>query len=135
MAATWEQTKAAAQNILGKDGKIPAPKANLDKFITDWVKLDKEYRASVDVLQAKILAMQTGNSAAKLAFKQYSEQISKSDFDLDAKDGDNSKKIQQAQKLLDDFLDAKMDILDANVKNLDELDKHSMAISKYKSPT
>jgi uncharacterized coiled-coil DUF342 family protein len=135
MALTWEQSKAKAQGILGKDGKIPDPKANLTKFVNDWLKLDKEYHAAVDVLQAKILAMQNGNSTYKNAIKQYQDQITRTDFGLDAKNADDQKKITAAQDALDAFLDERMGTLDENVKNLDELDKHSMAISRYQSPT
>jgi hypothetical protein len=134
-AKTWNDAKAQALKILGDKAKIPEPKANLSKLMGDVEKADKEYDASVDVLQAKILALQNTNDAWKNAAKQFDDQVSKNDFGLDAKDADDKKKIQQAQDILSAYLDEQIDTANLNDKNLDELDKHSMAISKYETKT
>jgi len=134
-AKNWTDAKAQAQKILGDKAKIPEPKANMAKLMADVQKADKEYDASVDVLQAKILALQNANDAWKNGVKQFDDLISKSDFGLDAKDADDKKKIQQAQDIMTDYLEEQMDNADTNDKNLDELDKHSMAISKYETKT
>ena len=134
-AKHWQEAKATALKILGDKAKIPDPKANLTKFNADIAKADKEYDAAVNVLEAKILTLQNTNSAWKNAVKQFSDQISKSNFGLDEKGADDKKKIKQAQDILTDYLDSQMAIADANVKNLEELDKHTMAISKYESKT
>ena len=131
----WNDAKAQALKILGDKAKIPAPKANFSKLMGDVEKADKEYDASVDVLQAKILALQNSNDAWKNAMKQFDAQISKSDFGLNAKDADDKKKIQQAQDILSGHLEGQIGNADVNDKNLDELDKHSMAISKYQTKT
>jgi len=135
MASNWNEAKAAAMKILGDKAKIPEPKSNQAKLAADYAKADKEYDAAVDVLQSKILALQNMASTAKNAIKQYAEVISKSNFGLDTKDADNKEKIEQAQKLLDGYLDDQIEVHETNIKNLDELDKHSMAISKYESKT
>ena len=129
----YSDAKTAAMKILGDKAKIPELKGNMPKIKADSAKAEKEYRAAVDVLQSKILAMQDAMSSWKNALKQSQDLISKSDFGLDEKDNDDKKKIQQAQKVLDDSLDEGMETCDANIKNLDELDKHSMSISKYKT--
>ncbi len=134
-ADNWAGAKAAAIKILGDKAKIPDPKTNFTKLSEVLQKADKEYDASVDVLQGKILALQNINSTYKNSFKQYQDLISKSNFGLNPKDSDDKDKIDQAAKVLDDFLDAQMENCDVNIKNLDELDKHSMAISKYESQT
>jgi len=134
-AATWDQTKAAAMAILGNKAKIPEPRTSISKFRADMDKADKEYDAAVNVLQTKILNLQNGNSAMKNAIKQFQDQISKNNFGLNPDDDGVEDKIDKAQKILDDFLDKQMDVCDINNKNLDELDKHSMAISKYQTKT
>jgi hypothetical protein len=130
---SWGDAKADAMKILGDKAKIPEPKVKMAKIGADFAKADKEYDAAVDVLQSKILAFQNSNSAAKNAGKQYEDLISKSDFGLDQKDDDDKKKIEKARKVLTDYLDSVLEIYDDNIKNLDELDKHSMAISKYEN--
>jgi hypothetical protein len=130
---SWDQATKEAMVILGKDGKIPPPKVNLGKYHTDFDKADKEYDAAVDVLQAKILAMQNTRSSVRNVLKQYQDLISKNNFALDPAAEGNKDKIQKAQDLLDGYLDSQMENLDTDIKNLDELDKHSMAISKYQS--
>ena len=131
--ANMTAAKASAQGVLGKEGKIPAPKTDWPKLAADKNKADKEYDAAVDVLQKKIVALQTTTAAAKIAIKQYDDQISKTDFGLDENDADAKKKIAQAQKILGDVLDIMMGNCDTDIKNLGELDKHTMAISKYES--
>src|SRR4051812_43666609 len=128
----WAQAQAAVVNILGKEAKVPAPKVNLGKYSADSDKLAKEYAATVTVLQAKILALQNAQSSWKNAIKQVEDQMDASDFGLDEKDADDKKKIEQAHKLLSDYFDEQMQVCDDNIKNLDELDKHTMAISKYR---
>ncbi len=134
-AKNWNDAKAQALKILGDKAKIPEPKANMTKLMADVEKADKEYDASVDVLQAKILALQNANDAWKNGVKQFNDLIGKNNFGLDPKDADDKKKIQQAQDVMTDYLESQMDAADTNDKNLDELDKHSMAISKYETQT
>ena len=131
----WAEAKAAAMKILGDKAKIPEPKVTISKFRADMDKADKEYDAAVDVLQNKILALQNMSSSMKNVIKQYQDLISRSNFGLDPKDDDDKKKIGEAQDVLDGYLDVQMDNLDTNIKNLDELDKHTMGISKYQSKT
>jgi hypothetical protein len=131
----WNEAKATAMDILGKKAKFPEPKVNLAKIGADFAKADKEYNDAVDVLQNKILALQNMASSVKNMMKQYSDQIARANFGLDAKDDENKKNIEQAQKLLDDYLDEQMDNADVNIKNLDELDKHTMSLSKYETKT
>ena len=133
MGNDWNATKAEAMKILGNKAKMPDPKFSEAKVGADYGKADKEYDAAVDVLQSKILALQNMSATTKNAVKQYAEQLSKSNFGLDPKEGDNKENIEKAQKLLDDYLEETIGNYETNIKNLDELDKHSMAISKYES--
>ncbi len=133
--SSWEQAKSAAMAVLGNKAKIPDAKVNLTKLGADLGKADKEYDTAVDVLQTKILALQNTNSIAKNVVKQYQDLISKSNFGLPAKEDEEKDKISKAQDILDGYLDGVLDDYETNNKNLDELDKHSMAISKYSTKT
>ena len=121
--------------VLGNKAKIPDPKADWNKYIAAVNKAYADYKTVVTALQAKILALQNVDTAYKNMLKQFQDQIDKSDFDLDEDEDGAKAKIEKAQKILDDLLDAQMKIVDTNVRNLDELDKHSMDIVKYKPPS
>jgi hypothetical protein len=135
MANSWNEAKAAAMKVLGNKGKIPETKVNTAKWSADATKANSEYDAAVEVLQAKILALQNMYAIQKNIIKQHSDLIAKNNLGLDPKDEDDKDKIEQGQKILGDYLDEVMENCDVNIKNLDELDKHSMAISKYESKT
>ncbi len=86
------------------------------------------------MLQDKILELQNATSSQKNGIKQHADRISKNNFGLDPKNPDEKKKIDQAQKVLAN-LQVQIQNCDTNIKNLSELDKHSMAISKYEAKT
>ncbi len=130
MGANWNQTKANAMAILGPKAKIPEAKANMSSGPLD--KAVKEYESAVTVLQTKILALQNVCSTTKNAIKQHQDLISRSDFGLDEDEDGVKAKIAKAQDLLDKYLDYVMGTYETEIKNLDELDKHSMSLSKYK---
>jgi hypothetical protein len=134
-AKDWGEAKAAALKILGDKAKIPEPKGNIDKLFADVEKARKEFGPAVSVLEDKIVALQNANSAWKNGVKQFDDQLSKSDLGLDGKNPDDKKKIRQALDILTGYVESQMELADAESKNLDELDKHSVAISKFRSKT
>jgi hypothetical protein len=128
MASNWDQAKSTAMGILGSQAKIPEPKANYTKFIADMAQADKEYAAAVSVLQDKILNLQNRNSTMRNFLKQLRDQVASTNFGLPATEKD---KIAKAQKVLEGALDPAIQGIDTEIKNLEELDRHSMAIAKY----
>jgi hypothetical protein len=134
MGMTLDQAKSAAMAVLGKTAKIPDPKTNITKLSADFDKAKNDYYSAVDVLQSKILALQNVISTSRNALKQYQDQIGASTFGLDEDAAGNKDKISKAEKIMDGCIDERMKLCDTEIKNLDELDKHSMALAKYKSP-
>jgi hypothetical protein len=130
-AKEWNEAKTMAKKILGDKAKIPEPKANFDKMSAEWSKADNAYKAAVDALQRKILELQNSTSSAKNALKQHAERIAKTDFGLDRQNPDEKKKIEEGRKVLAGFLQYGIEACDTNSKNLEALDKHSMAIARY----
>jgi peptidoglycan hydrolase CwlO-like protein len=130
---SWSEAKPAAMKILGDKAKLPEPKANFGKIFADFKVADKEYDAAVDVLQDKILNLQNTMSAAKNVLQQLEDKVMSSDFGLDPKDKEDKKKIDDAKKLLNDYFTEQIGNADDNIKNLDDLDKHTMGLSKYAS--
>jgi hypothetical protein len=134
MADTWVKTRAAALKILGDKAKVPDSPDAVAKAAKSWDKSFEEFGKSRDACEQKLLAMENANDAERNAIKQFRATIAKADFDLDPKDKDDLKKIQQARDLLTDKLDdsiARHEVID---KDLDELDKHLIQLGKYKPP-
>ncbi len=129
MSSNWAQTKSAAQGILGSKGKVPEPRMNVDKFWADFDKANADYGNAIRALQTKIVNLQNACSSVQHVLKQFQDQIDGNNFGLSAADG-GADKAAKAQKVLDDYLDGQLKALDANIKNLDDLDKHTMAISQ-----
>jgi hypothetical protein len=128
----WYTTVAKAQAVVGKEGKIPPPKADLRKYVGETYRTYDDYKKSVGALQGKILALQNALSAWRNALKQVDDQMSRESFGLDGKTAEGKRKIEQAQKILGDWLESCIKSADADIKNLDELDKHSLNVKKYK---
>ncbi len=134
MPFDWDKTQAAAMKILGKDGEVPDAPANLEKSIADVIKLLEAFDKSREDLEAKITDVENANDAVNNILKKLSAQVEKSDLGLDPKKKDDLKKIQQARKILLDRITHGTKVHDDMAKMLDELDKHTIQLSKYKAP-
>jgi len=126
--------KTNMQNVLGKNAKIPDPKFNIAKISADFTNAHKEYSAAVTTLQAKILAFQNAASTVKNSWKQYQDQIDASNFGLNEDDPASKALLDKGSKYADAMLTDYLQQTDTIIKNLDELEKHSLALAKYKSP-
>jgi hypothetical protein len=130
---TWETAKASAMKVLGEKGKIPEPKT-LDKASEGLDKAFEAFSKSRDDLEEKLVGLQDADSAVSHAFDQFGTLVEKSDLGLDPKSKDDAKKIAQAKKILTDYVNVVTKAQEANNKNLKELDKHMILLSKYKPP-
>jgi hypothetical protein len=131
MASQWDAAKAKAQQILGKDAKIPDPKF-IPKLQADHDAAFAAYNKARDDLEAKILALQKALSNGKLTVKQFAEKLDDEDFGLDPKSKDDAKKLKDAQAIFKGWSQNVYDIADTNIDGLDELDKHLVDFKKYK---
>lgn len=132
MSSSWEATKAAAMKILGKGGEIPDPKGSFSKSSAELQKAFEAFYKSRSDLEEKLLDVENANAAGKNVLRQFGEKIDKSTLGLDPRDKEEAKKIEQARKLLLDFVDGATAVLDDNDSKLDELDKHLVSLSKCK---
>jgi hypothetical protein len=131
--ATWEQAKAGALKILGDKGQIPDPKA-VDKASTAMDEAFAAFDKSRSDLEEKLLALQDSDSSVSHAYDQFGTLVEKSDLGLDSKNKDDAKKIVQAREILTDYVGQVVKAQEANNKNLKELDKHMILLSKYRPP-
>lgn len=131
MASKWDAAKAKAQQILGKDAKIPDPKF-LPKLQAEHDAAFNAYCKARDELEAKLLDFQKALSNGKLTIKQFAEKLEDEDFGLDPKSKDDAKKLKDAQAIFTNWAQNVYDIADTNIAGLDELDKHLIDFKKYK---
>jgi len=135
-SASWDKAVADAKKILGNSAKIPT--AGIQTVLKRAEELNKvwdRFDDTREVLKKQLLEAQDTRSKIKNALVQGQDQISAEDFGLDEKDPDDKKKIDQAQAIFQKYFATAEKFQDDVIKNLDELDKHLMNLSKYKGPS
>jgi hypothetical protein len=131
---TLDPLYKAVEKDLGAKAKMPKERGDLDKARADVDKAYATFAASRDKLEDDILAVENAFSALFNTMKQNNEVFSKDDFGLNAKDKDDAKKIKNAQGLFTKSIGAWLKGAEKTEKEIDELDKHCIAMGKYKSP-
>ena len=135
MAMYYQSAVAAAEKIFGKKLEVPefpspaVQKAN-DAVDKAFAQFDKTRQA----LENDILELQKAIAGQGLASKQFAEKLERSDLGADKNSPDYKKKRAEAQKNFKTFFDYSEKAIEFNIKCCDELDKHLMNISNYKSP-
>ena len=107
MDYNWDKARAAAAKILlpnhvvlpDEAPDIKRVRAAFQYALTDFNKL-----LAANMLVSNLASMRTWNAKMQTVFKQFLAQIQKSDFNLNPKNKDDLKKIQQARKILCDVL-------------------------------
>lgn len=132
---SFESVAKAALVLLGKNAKLPPMKANTAKINADISKTYGEYKTAVDALQTKIVNSQSTLSTYMLIWKQYQEILDRSDLGVDKNDPTVKPVLEKVKKMLHDNLNELLKSYGDSIKDLDELDKHTMALGEYKSPT
>ena len=112
--------KSDVQKILGPSGKIPQPKLNVDQLSDEWQKRRYEAQVALSAAAQKFYAALKAMEKSRDGQKQVLDQMSSSTFGLNESKPDEKKKIEQAHKVLDSFLNAD---IRANVQYLDRWGK------------
>ena len=130
--ANYDKAKAAAMKILGDKAEIPDLPDSVFKAADAFEKANDNFKTSREECESKLLVIENALTSLQNAIKQFLAKVEKSDFKLDPKS--DAKKIQQAETMLSAELKAAMKVNEANVKVLDELDKHLIQLGKYTAP-
>ncbi len=128
----WDQKKAAALKILGKTAKLPKERANISTAEDKFVKLREDFNAGREDLEKKLVVMQTAADEAKRGAQQYIDLLESDDFGLDEKKEEDKGKIDEARKLLTDYLNETLEGADSINKVLDTLDRALTDMSRLK---
>jgi predicted nucleic acid-binding Zn-ribbon protein len=103
MAENWASAKKQALRVLGDKGKIPDDKATF-KFLDALDKAVDAYTKSLADLEKKVADLNSQYSKFSDMIDKYEVKVEDDDLGLDKKDKDQAKKIEQAQRILQDSL-------------------------------
>ena len=132
-SAEWDKALSDAKRVLGNTAKINDKRMQaVIKSALDAQKVWDSFDTLREGIKKKLLELQNAESKVKNGLVQADDEISDDDYGLDDKKPDEKKKIDQAQAIFSKFFKETQKTMDGNIKNLDELDKHLMNISKYK---
>jgi transcription initiation factor IIF auxiliary subunit len=123
MAGNWTLIKAGALKLLGKKGKLPKPRVDLDTVLAAEEKAWTTLTKAREEMEKQIVEYETSIDKVKNAAKQYADIIDGDDFGLDKNSPDDKKTIAQVQKLLDEKLQHTVENVDKMKDRLDKLDK------------
>ena len=133
MAGDWDKAKAAAEKILGKDAEVPDLPDTINTALDKFQGAREAFVKACADLDKACLDLDNANSALKNAVTQFKGKVDKSDFGLDGKSKDDTKKIQQAHKILMAELSAGAKSTAANEKKIEGLDKTVNELGKVSS--
>ena len=128
----WDKAQKAALKILGDDGKIPKPKATLDKADAAGVKAWEAVCKAREQLEDLIEKLLDTDSACVNALEDFRDTIDSDDLGLDPKNKDDAKKLKDAKATLFECIDDALDRAKNNMTNERELKKHLQNIANYK---
>jgi len=130
MADDWKSAKANAEKMLGKKGKLPKPRVDIDTVMAAETKAWASLSKAREELEKQIVDYETAIDKIKNANKQYNDVIDADSFGLDKKGDDDKKIIDQVQKYLDGYFSTTNAMVDKLKDRLDKLDKFLTDFSK-----
>jgi hypothetical protein len=132
--ADLDQAQVKALSILGKGAKLPQGHDAVKSANTDVKKNWAAYKKSIEALQKNIVEVEKSLMSYKVVLKQWTDRTAVTNFDLTNKDDKAvAAQIKQARDLLTSAMKDMLKEADDEVKALDELDKHTMALMSFKS--
>src|SRR5258706_10056110 len=96
----WDGFTAKALKALGKDGKLPRAPRDPGSAVAPIIKALDSFNDSRSELEKKLLAVEDACGIASNAFKQYADLVDGTNFELDPKNKDDKKRIDDATKIL-----------------------------------
>jgi hypothetical protein len=128
----WSDALAAANKVLGKDGKLPKPRvdpASMYPLVSKaWEPFDKNREA----LEKNLLDLQNAFSQAKNTFKQYADMVDGANFGLKEDDADDKKRIDTVTDLILKALKSLEDKSDSQIETLSKLDRFIIDLRRLK---
>jgi hypothetical protein len=119
----WDTVKASAMKTLGKGGKLPKERKNIDGEIAKFKKGFETFDKGREQVEKQLVDTQDACSDLKNAFAQYADLVDGDDLGLDSKKDEDKQKIEQARKILLDYINDSKQQLDTKVQELGTLNR------------
>jgi hypothetical protein len=129
----WKSMLAAAQQALGKDGKLPKPAVDPLPSVILANKAWDAFRTTRTDLEKKLVEVQDRHSQAKHALQQYADLIDGDDFGLDEKKPDDKKRIDAASKVIVPWLNENQAAADEMLALMAKLDRVLTDLQRLKA--
>ncbi|HLY58471.1 MAG TPA: hypothetical protein VKS60_23115 [Stellaceae bacterium] len=126
----WKSAKTQAEKLIGKDGTLPKPRADIAALMDAANKIAVKLIAARDSMEDTVLELNDAFAKVYDAADSYSDIVDGSDFKLDSKDKDQKKTIDQVKKLLDGALEEIQEKTAAYQDALKEFNKHLASVEK-----
>jgi len=111
MADDWDGTVKAAVKILGKAGDVPKPKPILKTPIDSAVAGRKTLAAAMDDLADALTALEHSVDWPRQYITHFQDKVNVFDYGLDPKNPVSAKKIAEAKKIINAWLDQKIAVI------------------------
>ena len=108
MADDWDGTVKAALKILGKAGDVPKPKPVLKTHLDSAVTARKALASTMDDLADTLTELEHSVDWPRQYITHFQDKVNVFDYGLDPKDPASAKKIAEAKKIINAWLDQKV---------------------------
>jgi hypothetical protein len=130
---TWSDAVAAAQKILGKDGKLPKPRVDPASTYTLLGKVWDPFDKARESLEKALLDVENAFSQSKNILKQYGDLVDGQNFGLKENDPKDKKRIADVTSIILKALQSLEDKCDENIDTLSKLDHLVADLQKVKN--
>jgi hypothetical protein len=134
MGKWLESCQQQASKILGDKAEFPDERPDMAKSQDDYGKAADAFNDARSKLEDVIQDFENAITTFENGLKTNRAAYEKEDFGLDKKNKDDQKKIAQALKIFMDFFARIQKKVDDRYKEIEELNKHAIQLSKYKAP-
>jgi hypothetical protein len=130
MADDWDGTVKAALKVLGKDGDVPKPKPILKTQLDSEVAGRKALASAMDDLADALTALEHSVDWPRQYITHFQDKVNVFDYGLDPKNPVSAKKIAEAKKIINAWLDQKIAVINGTDTKLRDGRRHLLELKK-----
>jgi hypothetical protein len=118
MADDWDGAVKAALKILGKSGDVPKPKPILKTYTDAATAGRKDLTSAIDEFADVLTRVEHSVDWPRQYITSFQDKVDRYDFGLDPNNPASAKKIAEAKKMINAWLDKKIAEIDATASKL-----------------
>jgi hypothetical protein len=130
MADDWDGAVKAAVKILGKAGDVPKPKPILKTELDSAVAGRKALASAMDDLVDALTSLEHSVDWPRQYITHFQDKVNVFDYGLDPKDPVAAKKIAEARKIINTWLDQKIAVINRTDAKLRDGRRHLLELKK-----